>query len=118
MGTASGFATCTALQSGRPNPSNETWMLSPSSSLMPSPKRPRPQLTPVTGNFHLHCYGGKLRIQYELGAQRARAQLRSSQIEIVLFFEAMVRELVATGHAKAMRRSIRANQVDAGNLRL
>ncbi len=80
--------------------------------------RLRPELLAAAGNGHRTGHGSKIRIDHQLGSNRTGAQLRSRQVEVVLLFEAMVRELVALGHAHSIGPAIGTNHIHHRDLGL
>src|SRR5580658_7680667 len=55
-------------------------------------------------------------IDCEFRPERAVAQLGSSQIEIITFFEEVVRELIALHHSNSIRPPVPADEIRGGDL--
>src|ERR1700677_101654 len=55
-------------------------------------------------------------IDYEFRTERTGAQLGSSQVEIISFFEEVVRELIALHHSDSIRLPVPADEIRRGNL--
>ena len=91
--------------------------------LWPSPLRPCDLLGPERGSVALdrdlagHGLEDPGR-STSSGPERAGADLRAREIQIVLLLEAMVGKLVARRHADAPRASVGVDHVDADDLRL
>ena len=77
---------------------------------------PLPHHAGVTFDPDMSRDGVEIGIDDQLGTDGASAQFRSGEIQIIGLLELMVGELIADRHADAVRRAIRADDVDAGDL--
>src|ERR1700734_3425559 len=79
--------------------------------LLAAGNRLRPEWIAAAGDAYRARHGSKIGSDDQLGSDRTSAQLRTSQIEIILLLEAMVRELVALGHTNAIGPALRTNDI-------
>ncbi len=67
-----------------------------------------PLNTPVPLDRRGYGDGVKFRINHQFWSERTGAELGARQVEVVLFFDLMIREFISGRHAHAIRAAIRA----------
>src|SRR5580658_4505625 len=76
----------------------------------------RPEVPAIARDTHLARNQMEIRIDYEFRTERTGAQLRSRQVEIIAFFEDVVRELIALYHSDSIRLPVPADEIGRGDL--
>src|ERR1039457_890620 len=80
--------------------------------------RLRPDGLRAAHDPYLTGYGLELRAHHQLRPNAARAQLGAGEVQVVALLKLVVGELIPYRHPNATRRSVLADEVYAGNLRL
>src|SRR5258708_3505754 len=77
-----------------------------------------PKGIPTPFDRRAHVYRFEFGIDYEFRSKGTSAELRASEVQIILLFKLMIRKLIAHRKANSIRPGIRSDEINARDLGL